>query len=367
MDAMITDERTMMVAAQAVQDVADRSGLPASIAVTVVIPCRNEARNIESCLRGVLAFESPPGGFEVVVADGMSDDGTRAIIARLAAKDPRLRMVDNAKRTTPCGLNTAIRCARGEIIARVDAHTVYAPDYLCQCVEVMRETGADDVGGPALTLATSYIQRAVAAAYHSRFAVGNSPFHRAAYEGPADTTVYGCYTKARLLDLGLFDEELVRNQDDELNLRLLRARGRIWQSPRIRSWYRPRGSLVDLFRQYGQYGYWKVRVIQKHRTPASWRHVVPGTFAALLLLAAILSLCVPHAWVGLALLVGVYLLGAGAAAFITAASAGWELLPVLPLVFACYHLGYGFGFLAGVWDFVLLRRASGRFVALTRR
>jgi glycosyltransferase involved in cell wall biosynthesis len=333
--------------------------------ISVVIPCRNEARSIEACLRGVLRFTSPPGGFEVVVVDGMSDDGTREIVARIAAKDARVRLLDNPARTTPHALNAGIRAARGEYVARVDAHTEYAPDYLAECLAVFRDSGADNVGGPALTRAKSYVQRAVAAAYHSRFAVGNSAFHQPLYEGPADTVPYGFYARSRLIELGLFDEELVRNQDDELNLRLVRAGGRIWQSPRIRSWYSPRSSLGSLFRQYWQYGYWKVRVIRKHRIPASWRHLVPGAFALALLLFGLAAALFPPARLAFGGLVGLYLAALIPACFLTAARAGWDLLPLLPAVFACYHLGYGFGFLAGLWDFVLCRR-SGRFVALTR-
>src|SRR5258707_963732 len=101
---------------------------------TVVIPCRNEARHIETCLRSVLAFEEPPGGFEVIVADGLSDDGTRDLLAGIMAEDSRARLVDNPERHTPCGLNVGIRAAKGSVIARIDAHTRYAPDYLRACV-----------------------------------------------------------------------------------------------------------------------------------------------------------------------------------------------------------------------------------------
>jgi glycosyltransferase involved in cell wall biosynthesis len=335
--------------------------------VSIVIPCRNEARYIERCIRGVLAFELPGAQFEVIVADGMSDDGTREILARLAEEDPRVRVLDNPARTTPCALNVGIRAARGEIVARVDGHMEYAPDYLRQCLLVMEETGADNVGGPSHTLAYTFMQRAIAAAYHSRFAVGNSRFHQRTYEGPADTVPYGCYRRQRLLELGLFDEELVRNQDDELNFRLLRAGGRIWQSPRIQSWYTPRDSLVSLLRQHWQYGYWKVRVIQKHGRPASLRHLVPGSFVAALLVLGLAAPFSHFARFALVALVALYAAALAAAACITAARAGWALLPLLPLVFACYHLGYGLGFLAGVWDFIVLRRTAGRYVALTRR
>ncbi len=333
---------------------------------TVVVPCRNEVGHIETCLRSVLAFEEPPGGFEVIVADGMSDDGTREVVSRVSAEDSRVRLIDNPQQTTSAGLNAAIREADSEVIVRVDAHTEYAPDYLVECLKVLRETGADNVGGPALTKATSYVQRAIAAAFHSRFAIGDAVFHQPGYEGPADTVPYGCYYRSQLLELGLFDDSLVRNQDDELNLRLLHAGGRIWQSPRIRSWYKPRSSLSALFRQYWQYGYWKIRVMQKHHGPPSLRHVIPGTGLLVMLVLGLLAAFVPVALQGLLLLLAGYLLALLAACLLIAWHAGWSLLPVLPLVILCYHVSYGLGNMAGVWDFLVLRRAKGRFIGLSR-
>jgi GT2 family glycosyltransferase len=214
----------------------------------------------------------------VVIADGMSDDGTREVLVRMAESDARLRIVENPGRIVPKGLNAAIRAARGQVIVRMDAHTQYAPDYLRQCLAVLRETCADNVGGPWVTRGDGYLPRAIAAAFQSPFAAGGARAHDPDYEGPLDTVYLGCWPRSVFDRVGLFDEELFRNEDDEFNLRLTRASGRIWQSPRIRSWYTPRGSLSALFLQYFQYGYWKVRVIQKHKRPASARHLVPGLF-----------------------------------------------------------------------------------------
>jgi hypothetical protein len=209
--------------------------------------------------------------------------------------------------------------------------------------------------------------RAIAAAFQSPFAVGGARGHDAGYEGVVDTVYLGCWRRELLQRLGGFDEELVRNQDDELNLRLSRAGGRIWQSPRIRSWYTPRASLAGLFRQYKQYGYWKVRVIQKHRMPASVRHLVPGGFVCALLLLPVLGVMWPgilRVWLGM---IALYAVCVGGASVVTAKASNWGLLPVLPAVFGAFHLGYGYGFVRGVVDFVLLRRAPGaRFSVLTR-
>jgi glycosyltransferase involved in cell wall biosynthesis len=335
--------------------------------VSIVLPCRNEQGYIQDCLTSILQQEPPAGGFEILVADGMSTDGTREYLQKIATERPQIRILDNPGRIVSTGLNAAIRAARGEIIVRMDAHTVYAPDYVRQCLAVMSETGADNVGGPMQTTAQSYMERAIRAVFHSAFAVGGARSHKADYEGYVDTVIYGCWRKTVFERIGYFDEELVRNQDDEHNLRLLRSGGKIYQSTRIRSWYHVRGSVKALFRQYMQYGYWKVLVIRKHKTPASLRHLVPGTFVALLCSLAAFGLFWPPAlWgaVGLGIL---YAVTALAAAVAIAARTEWTLLPVLPVVVACFHFGYGYGFLRGMLDFVVLNNApEAKFVQLTR-
>jgi glycosyltransferase involved in cell wall biosynthesis len=344
--------------------------LPAgqNIAVTVVLPCRNEEHHIEACVRSILAQEQPSGGFELIVADGMSTDRTRVILDRLAQEDDRLKVIDNPGRIVSTGLNAGIADARGKMILRMDAHTVYATDYIRQCVGVLQETGADNVGGPARTAPQSYMQAAISAAYHAPFAVGGARFHDPDYEGYVDTVPYGCWPREVFSRIGLFDEDLVRNQDDEFNLRLIRAGGKIWQSPRIKSWYQTRGSLGDLFRQYRQYGYWKVRVIQEHRLPASIRHLVPACFVLSLPVLLAVSLWWSSALWVLAAVLGSYVVSTLGAAILTAGKNGWALLPVLPFVFATYHVSYGVGFLQGIVDFVLLRRSpSPSLATLSRR
>lgn len=336
--------------------------------LSIVIACRNELAHVESALQSILAQQDVDGGFEILVAEGMSTDGTREVLQKLAGKEPRLLIIDNPEGIVSVGLNQAIRAARGEIIIRMDIHTDYAPAYVSTCLSVLDQTGADNVGGPARTRARNYFQNANALAYHSRFSVGGARFHNTSYEGWVDTVTYGCWRRETLERIGLFDEELVRNQDDELNLRLTRAGGRIWQSPRIKSWYYPRSSMRSLFMQYLQYGYWKVRVIQKHRLPASIRHVVPGGFVATILALGCLSPTSPIVRLILAGLLILYV-AANISASVTTCRrrSDWKYLPVMPGVFAAYHFGYGLGFLLGVIDFCLLKKRGRKaFTALSR-
>jgi len=348
-----------------------RAPAPAPL-VSIILVCRREGLHIREALASILAQEEPEQGFEIVVADGMSEDGTREMLAEIAQSDPRVRVIDNPAKITSSGLNAAIRAASGQIFVRMDAHTRYAPDYLRQCVSVLRSTGADNVGGPWIAESTSYLGEAIAAAFQSRFAAGGARSHVPHYEGEVDTVYLGCWRKEVFQRFGGFDETLVRNQDDEHNLRIIRGGGRIWQSPRIRSSYHSRTSLKGLFRQYLQYGYWKVQVIRKHGKPASLRHLVPGIFVLTLLLLGLAcglgfvasnwgtapSWLLRSAVTALVTLVATYSLALVLASLQTAWRTKWKFLMVLPLVYCCYHFGYGLGFLKGVLDFVILKRVA---------
>lgn len=329
--------------------------------ISIVVACRNEIRHIRSFLDSLLSQDMSGFTWEVVIADGMSDDGTREILREYASRRTWLMVIDNPGLIVSTGLNAAIRAARGEIIMRMDAHSSYASDYCRRCVEVLELTGADNVGGPARTQASGKMARAIAAAYHSPFSTGGARFHDINFEGWVDTVPYGCWHKTTLEAIGLFDEVLVRNQDDELNLRIVRNGGKIWQSPAIISWYSPRSKMSNLFHQYFQYGFWKVAVIQKHRLPSSWRHAVPIAFIltnAVLLGTILLSAATANRqilswsaflWGAIAV---TYLACSLSASIIAARRYGWITFPYLPAVFVVYHVSYGIGFLLGSLKFL---------------
>lgn len=325
--------------------------------VSIVVACRNERRHISAFLDSLLGQDLEPGSWEAIIADGQSEDGTREILDSCCAANPHIRWIDNRRHFVAPGLNTAIRSARGEFIVRMDAHTVYPPSYCRLCVGTLIATGADNVGGPARTRAAGWRARAIAAAFHSPFSTGGAKFHNPAYEGWVDTLPYGCWRKSTLQKLGGFDESLVRNQDDELNLRLVRAGGRLWQSPAIESWYSPRAGFASLFRQYFQYGFWKVAVIRKHRLPASWRHLVPICFVAaqVLALAILVAAALTGRWhlFSLSFIVclaafAFYSLATVIASVSAARRQGWDALVFLPAAFLTFHYSYGLGFAAGL-------------------
>lgn len=335
--------------------------------VSIIVPCRNEVAHIRTLLDDISRQEGLDDfDWEAIIADGSSDDGSAQIVKAYEAQNPKIRLIENPGRIVSAGLNVAFGQARGDIILRMDAHTRYAPDYCNQCIKALFASGADNVGGPARTFSRSWIQRAIAAAFRSRFSTGGAHFHNPNYEGFVDTVPYGCWWRSTFKNIGMFDENLVCNQDDEFNLRLIRSGGKIWQTPEIRSWYIPRASLKSLFCQYFQYGFWKVMVIRKHRFPSSVRHLTPALFIAsniLLVMTTIADLIVEidgltFLMAGGYLINGSYLLLSCGASILAGRRDGWSLIPILPLVFAIYHVSYGIGFLAGC----VVREHSGNFV-----
>lgn len=339
--------------------------------VSVIVPCRNERRHIEAFCAGVRRQALPAGWtLELLVADGRSDDGTREWLASAAASDPRLQLVDNAACIVSTGLNAALAAARGDVIVRMDVHTEYADDYVAQCLAALEATGADNVGGPWHAQADANagpMQRAIAAAFQSRWVAGGAASRRLDHDGAVDTVYLGCWPRATFERFGSFDESLVRNQDDEHNLRIVRGGGRVWQSSRIRSVYRPRASLAQAFKQYLQYGYWKPFVMKKHGQPAALRHLMPAAFVVLVGAAALVVLLGGPGW-PLAALLAAYAAAVIALAGMTAID-GRLPLPVLlrvPAVIAAYHVGYGIGSLFGFVDALRGDRGRSRFASLTR-
>ncbi len=378
--------------------------------VSVIVPCRNERDFIEAFCASVAAQALPLGWtLQVLVADGLSDDGTRERLAARCAQDARFVMIDNPGRIVSSGLNRCIEAAQGDFIVRLDVHTVYAPDYIAQCLATWQATGADNVGGPwraqGAEGAQGVVQRAIAAAFQSKWVAGGALSRDLAYNGEVDTVYLGSWPRQTFERFGGFDETLVRNQDDEHNLRIHKGGGRIWQSASIQSTYFPRASKMDVFRQYRQYGYWKPFVMRKHGQAAALRHLVPGLFVGALIALA-LMMVVGLVWMlfapglsalnitdpswsrvaalgflsplwfasaltlagagGLLLLALLYGGAVLAVSLAIAREQGPGLLRHLPDVIAAYHLGYGLGSLRGWWDALVRRRPDPAFGRLTR-
>jgi succinoglycan biosynthesis protein ExoA len=311
---------------------------------------RNERAHIERCLASVFGQDYPNECLEVLVVDGDSDDGCGQLVLDFAASHPAIpiRLLPNPKRVAPAALNIGIHAARGDIIARIDAHTIIAPDYISTCVRYLVQGKAENVGGLIRPEGTTYIGQGIALATASPFGAGDSKFHYSAREQYVDTVYLGAYWRKTFDKIGMYDEDVYINEDFELNHRLRKAGGKILLSPAIKSKYAPRSTLPALGRQYFLYGRQKVRTLQKHPTSLRWRQALPPLFVSAFFGSLGLGLLwSPAGWL-FALAGGCYLLANLAASTIAAKSGGWRYLPLLPVVFAVIHFAWGLGFLAGV-------------------
>ncbi|MFN8530444.1 MAG: glycosyltransferase family 2 protein [Anaerolineae bacterium] len=314
--------------------------------VSVIMPVRNEESFIERSLGAVLAQDYPADRIEVLIADGMSDDRTREIVRALDV-DHRVTILDNPARIQSAGMNQAIEAAKGDILIRVDGHTIIAPDYVRECVSALAETGAQNVGGPMNPVGITPMGKAIAAAGKSSFAVP-SAFHVSQKAQFTDTVYMGAWPKSLFATVKGYDEALVINEDYELNVRIRKAGGKLYFTPKIQSQYYGRQTLGALAKQYYRYGIGKTETLRLHPGSLRPRQLVAPAFVVGLIGGAVLSLI--SVWFFALWLLGIAAYLALALIF-TIKAAGTRDLGLLwrmPLVFATIHLSWGVGFWVGL-------------------
>jgi len=331
--------------------------------VSVVMPMRDEQDFIADCLDAILANDYPSDHLEILVIDGQSTDRSPDIVRQYAERHSCVRLLDNEKRIASAALNVGLRQARGDVIVRMDAHTVYASDYVRTCVELLETTGAASVGGVQRAVGTGYRGNAIAIATTTPFGIGGAPFRHKEGAMWVDTVYLGAWRRSTLEGIGGFDEDWVANEDYELNVRLRQAGGRILLSPDIRCWYHVRPTVRALAQQWLRYGFWKVKTLVAHPGSLRWRQLAPLALVAALMislgllpLSPALGAAVPLLYLGANLLAAVW----------TAYLRGWRYLPLLPLVFATIHLSWGAGFLAGLFQWGIPRITVSSLVSAFR-
>ncbi|MCK4352707.1 glycosyltransferase family 2 protein [candidate division WOR-3 bacterium] len=320
--------------------------------ISIIIPCRNEEKFISKCLNSIIANDYPRDKLEILVVDGMSTDKTREIILDFAQKHSNIKVLDNPKKITSTGLNIGIKNAKGDIIIIIGTHTCIMPNFLKKSIETLSRVNADCVGGTIESIQEGFMPSAIAYGMSCPFGIGNAAFRYSKKEGWVDTVAFGAYPKKVFDKIGLFDKELVRCQDDEFNYRLRKARGKIFLNPEIKSYYYPRSSLKKLWHQYFQYGFWKVRVFQKHPKMMQIRQFVPGAFVFVVGLSFIIGIFyTPFLWM-FGSIVLCYLMSSLFFSSIVAKQHSWKYFLVMPAIFSTLHIGYGTGFLTGLVRFI---------------
>jgi glycosyltransferase involved in cell wall biosynthesis len=309
-------------------------------AVSVVVPVLNEERHLADAVARILE-QKYDGALEVLLALGPSKDRTDDVAARLAAADPRVRLVRNPSGRTPDALNAAIAASSHPIVVRVDGHGLLAQGYIATAVQVLTETGAANVGGLMAAEGVTAFEQAVARAMTSRFGVGGARFHTGGTAGPADTVYLGVFRREVLEAQHGYDPAFVRAQDWELNHRIRSAGGLVWFTPELSVTYRPRGSLRALARQYRDYGRWRRVVVRQNPGTLTLRYLAPP----LTTLVVAAGLVAGPFWPWALLLPLGYAGGVLAGTALTAAGLPWRSRLALPVVYATMHLSWGAGFL----------------------
>ncbi|MEO8231615.1 MAG: glycosyltransferase family 2 protein [Ignavibacteriota bacterium] len=324
--------------------------------ISFIVPCRNESKYIVKTINSILSQDMIGSDFEIIIVDGISDDGTREKLKELELQDSRIVIIDNEKKVTPVALNLGVKKAKGDYILILGAHASIAADYAYNCIKILEShVDASCAGGPIISIGESNLGKAIAVAMSSTLGVGNAKHRFPNYEGFAEMACFPVYKKEVFEQIGLFDEQLVRNQDDDFSFRLRLKGGKIFISPKAKSFYVVRDSLPKLFKQYSQYGYWRVALLKKHKLPIAMRQQIPFLFFSSVILLILLGIILQKMVVGIILPV-VY--------FITLIIFSLKIFIFekkyfaywLPVVIPVLHFSYAYGFFQGILKFSISKK-----------
>lgn len=325
--------------------------------LSVIVPIYQEEKYISKCIDSMLSQDYPKDDLEIILVDGMSKDRTREIVATYTAKYPFIRMIDNPERIAPCAMNRGIKEAKGDVIMRLDAHVYYPKNYFSLLVEKLNKLpGAENVGALCNTLPVndSITAQSIAAVLSSSFGMGNSHFRVGAdKEMEVDTVPFGCFHRSIFDKVGLYDEELVRNQDDELNARIIKAGGKIYLIPQLVCEYYARDTAKKVYKMFYQYGVFKPLVNKKLGSPATVRQFFPLFFVLGLLVGPVVCLFLPVLWWAYFAVIMLWFILA--TSFSLKDSKNLKRILTQNWIYFVVHFGYGWGYIEGIYKILFHR------------
>jgi len=329
--------------------------------VTVIIPCRDEEKFINKCLDSIIANNYPKNRLEVLVVDGMSDDRTQRIVKEYVQNYSYIRLLNNPKKITPCGLNIGIKNSKGELVLWMSAHNEYEKEYISKCVKYLKKFNADAVGGIIKTRPRkdNLTEKSICTAMSHPFGVGKS-IHKIGSKDPqwADTAFGVCYKREIFEKIGTFNEKLVRGQDMEFSLRLKKAGLKTLLSPDIVSYYYPRTEFKSFIKHNFTNGVWAILPFKYSSImPVSWRHLVPFVFVSSIIIMGVLSIFFQtFFWLFLSIIGLYFLVNIYFSTKIFIKERNLIYLLAMPIIFASLHMGYGLGSIWGVLKIIVSKQ-----------
>lgn len=314
------------------------------VELSVIIPALNEALHIDSLVRSINDLDDTEK--EILIVDGGSTDGTPQIVNALSSENPKIRLIENPEKYVSQGFNKAFRNANGKYISLIGAHSVYPKDYFKKCIQEIQSGACEVAGGFLNQEGKTSTGKAISRCMSSKFGVGNTAFRTIKKRNYVDSVAFAVYDRKIFDQVGLLDEELVRNQDDEFHYRLNKNGFRILLLPELEVTYYVRNSIKKLFSQYYQYGYYKPLVFMKVSSGVRLRHLIPSLFVTYM---ATLPLMFFFTWWIVPLLIYIFL----NLIFSFRAKEAWSIKFKMPLIFFVLHTAYGLGFIIGFFKWIL--------------
>ncbi len=338
--------------------------------ISIIIPCYNEELFIENCIHSILNFTLEKGKYEIILIDGDSTDNTRDIITRLKEKYSQIKLLINKERTVPYALNMGIKEAKGNIIVRMDAHSIYPSDYISVLVDLLRSEDVDNVGGIVETLPADKTTKSqcIAIASSHKFGVGDSHFRIGSKEiRKVDTVPFGCFKKEIFSEVGLFDLDLTRNQDDEFNARIIKKGGVILLNPAVKIKYFARNTFSSLYNMFYQYGLYKPLVNKKLQRVSTIRQLIPPLFVIGLIFGGLFSFFNINAAILYILVLFLYSILLLSIAIKSIKSVkDLKKIFLLPYSFLIIHTSYGLGYIKGIFEFIVMKKDNLKKIKSSR-
>jgi len=326
--------------------------------VSIVIPMRNEEKYIGKCLDSLLAQDWNREALEVIVIDGASKDRSREIVESMIARFAQLKLLVNPRCITPVSLNMGVKAAAGEVVIILGSHSYVAKDFVSKNIHYLDTMVVDCVGGSIAPVGDTYQGEAIALAMSSPIGVGNAFYRYSKVQRLVDTVQFGAYRREVFRRVGYFDEDLVRNQDFELNHRIVSTGGRILLAPEVHGFYVVRNSIPKLFKQYFDYGYWKTKVVSKEIGAFRLRYQIPPIFILTLVISGLLGIFSPVMWSLFQAILALYGVLVALTTVKISFNNGLKYLPILPFAFITLHFGFGFGLITS-WVQRLIAKTNG--------